>query len=147
MNNKFRKLFPFFTHQKNLTYLDSVGTSLKPNIVIQAISDYYEKYSINNHSESSNSLFNEVQKTIYQTRKIIAHRINAQVEEIVFLPSTTHSLNILALSLKNYLAKGDKIALTHLEHSSNCYPWQSIAQEKEAQIDFLPLNKSFIIDT
>ncbi|CAI2162442.1 10714_t:CDS:2 [Funneliformis geosporum] len=146
MNNKFRKFFPIFAYQKDFIYLDSAATSLKPNIVIQAINDYYQKYSINSHSGSSNPLFNEVQKTIQQTRQIIARQINAKSEEIIFLPSTTYSLNILTLSLKNYLEKGEKIALTHLEHSSNCYPWQSIAQEKEAQIDFLPLNKNFTID-
>ena len=142
MDNKIRQLFPLFTHQKNLVYLDSAATSLKLLSVIQAISSYYEKYSINSHSGSSNPLFNEVQKTIQQTRQIIARQINAKSEEIIFLPSTTHSLNILALSLKNHLAKGDKIAITYLEHSSNCYPWQSIVQEKEAQVVFLPLNKN-----
>jgi len=53
----------------------------------------------------------------------------------------------LALSLKNYLAKGDKIFLTYLEHSSNCYSWQAIAQEKGVELGFLSLNKDFIIDT
>lgn len=146
MNNKLRQLFPLFTHHKNLIYLDSAATSLKPNSVIQAISDYYEKYSINSHSEGNNSLSNEVRNTIQQTRHLIAQKTNAQAEEIIFFPSTTYSLNILALSLKNYLEKGDKIALTHLEHSSNCYPWQAIAQEKKATADFLPLTKNFIID-
>ena len=122
MNNKFRKLFPIFTHRKNLVYLDNASTSLKPNAVIQAINDYYQKYSVNNHSGGSNLLLNEVQTTIQQTRHLIAKKIGAEAEEIIFLPSTTYSLNILALSLKNYLAKGDKIYLTHLEHSSNCYP-------------------------
>src|SRR4051794_16504695 len=119
MNNKIRQLFPLFTRHKNLVYLDSAGTSLKPKFVIQAISNYYEKYSINSHSEGNNLLSNEVRNTIDRTRQLIAQRINSQTEEIIFLPSTTHSLNILALSLKNYLEKGDKIALTHLEHSSN----------------------------
>ena len=59
MTKKLRKLFPFFTHHKDLIYLDSAGTSLKPNTVIQAISNYYEKYSINSHSEGGNPLFNE----------------------------------------------------------------------------------------
>ena len=147
MSNKIRQLFPFFNHYKNLVYLDSAGTSLKPKIVIQAINDYYEKYSINNHSEGSNPLFSEVWTTIQQTREIIAKKINAETEEIIFLPSTTYSLNILALSLKNYLEERDKIALTHLEHSSNCYPWQAIAQERLAKVDFLPLNEDFVIDT
>lgn len=122
MNDELRKLFPFFTYHKNLAYLDSAGTSLKPNAVIQAINDYYQRYSINNHSEGSNSLFSRVQATIQQTRNLIAKKIGAEAGEIIFLPSTTYSLNILALSLQNYLAKGDKVYLTHLEHSSNCYP-------------------------
>src|SRR3954469_9253940 len=122
MNNKVRQLFPLFTYQKNLVYLDSAATSLKPKIVIQAISNYYEKYSINSHSEGNNSLSNEVRNTIQQTRQLIAEKINGRSEEIIFLPSTTYSLNILALSLQNSLEKNDKIFLTHLEHSSNCYP-------------------------
>ena len=122
MNNKFRKLFPIFTCQKNLVYLDSAATSLKPQTVIKAISSYYENYSINTHSEGSNFLAQEVRQTIHQTRQLIAQKINAQSEEIIFFPSTTYSLNILTLSLKNHLKKGDKIFLTHLEHSSNCYP-------------------------
>lgn len=122
MDNKIRQLFPLFTHQKNLVYLDSAATSLKPLEVIQAISSYYEKYSVNSHSEGNNSLSNKVRNTIQQTRQLIAQKINAQTEEIIFLPSTTHSLNVLALSLESYLKKGDKIFLTRLEHSSNCYP-------------------------
>jgi len=146
MNNKFRKLFPTFTRQKNLVYLDSAATSLKPKTVIQAISNYYENYSINTHSEGNSFLAQEVRQTIHQARQLIAQKINTQTEEIIFFPSTTYSLNILALSLKKCLQREDKIFLTHLEHSSNCYPWQAISQEKEIQIDFLPLTKNFVID-
>ncbi|CAJ0746939.1 20972_t:CDS:2, partial [Entrophospora sp. SA101] len=108
-----------FDQEKEKTWqeLNSAATSLKPKIVIQAISDYYEKYSINSHSEGNNSLSNEVRNTIGRTRHLIAEKINGGSEEIIFLPSTTYSLNILALSLQNYLEKGDKIALTHLEHN------------------------------
>ena len=68
------------------------------------------------------------------------------VDEIIFFSSATYALNILALSLKNHLEKGDKIYLTYLEHSSNFYPWQALAQEKGAKLDFLPLNEKFTID-
>jgi cysteine desulfurase/selenocysteine lyase len=143
---KVRQLFPFFTQQKNHVYLDSAATSLKSVSVIQAITNYYEKFSINSHSEGSGLLAQKVRQTISQTRQLIAEKIGADPEEIIFLPSTTYSLNILALSLKNYLEKDDKIFLTHLEHSSNCYIWQDIAQQKQAQVDFLPLSEEFIID-
>ncbi|RHZ37634.1 aminotransferase class V-fold PLP-dependent enzyme [endosymbiont GvMRE of Glomus versiforme] len=141
-----RKEFPIFKKQKQLIYLDSAATSLKPKTVIQAINDYNQKYSINSHSESSSPLFKKVWTTIQETREIIAQKIKGKVEEISFLPSTTHALNILALSLKNHLQKGDRICLTYLEHSSNLHPWQAIAKEKKAIVDFLPLNKEFTID-
>src|SRR5438034_5249070 len=114
-------------------------------MVIQAIREYYEKYSVNTHSGGSNLLAQKVQTTIQKTRELIFQRIKANVEEIIFFPSATYALNILALSLKKFLEKEDQIFLTHLEHSSNCYPWQSIAQEKEAKVVFLPLNQNFTI--
>jgi cysteine desulfurase/selenocysteine lyase len=146
MKKEIKKLFPIFTQQKDLIYLDSAGTSLKPNSVIQEIRKYYENYSINSHSEGNNLLANKVRTTVQKARELIAQKINGEEKEIIFLPSTTYAINILALSLKNFLEKGDKIFLTHLEHSSNCYPWQAIAQEKEAKTVFLPLNKEFTID-
>ena len=121
MDKKIRQFFPLLTNQKNLVYLDSAATSLKPLSVVRAISSYYEKYSINNHSEGNNYLSNEVRNTIQRTRRLVAQKINAQTEEIIFFPSATYSLNILALSLKNRLKKEDKIFLTYLEHSSNCH--------------------------
>ena len=60
--NVFRSFFPIFAKQKNLVYLDSAATSLKPQIVIQAINDYYQKFSVNSHSESNNILFNRVER-------------------------------------------------------------------------------------
>src|SRR5215471_1508380 len=108
MNDKLRKLFPIFTQQKNLVYLDSAATSLKPAVVIQAIREYYEKYSINTHSGGSNFLVQEVQKTIQKTRELISQRIKANVEEIIFFPSATYALNILSLSLKSFLKKNDR---------------------------------------
>lgn len=117
-----RKLFPIFTKNNKLIYFDSAGTSLKPNSVIQAINNYYKKYSINSHSEGNNYLAKKVRETIQQTREIIAQKINAEQAEIIFLPSATYALNILALSLKNHLEKADEIFLTKLEHSSNLYP-------------------------
>lgn len=144
--DKARKDFPIFKEQKEIIYLDSAATSLKPQTVIQAINDYNQKYSINSHSESSSPLFKKVWTTIWETREIIAQKIKAKPEEIIFLPSTTYALNILALSLKNYLQKGDQICLTYLEHSANLHPWQAIAKERGVIIDYLPLNKEFIID-
>ncbi|CAG8545912.1 4620_t:CDS:2 [Racocetra persica] len=139
LSKDFRGFFPILREQKSLVYLDNAATSLKPETVIQAVTDYYQKCSINSHSESNNPWFQ-------QTRQLVAKKIAAQAEEIIFVPSATYALNILALSLCDYLTSGDKIALTHLEHSSNLYPWQAAAQSQAAEIVFLPLTKDFVIN-
>ncbi|CAG8538933.1 6480_t:CDS:2, partial [Racocetra persica] len=124
----------------------SAATSLKPESVIEAVREYYEKYSLNSHSGGSGLLGQKVQNTISQTRQLIAQKIKANPDEIFFLPSTTYALNILALSARDFLVPGDKICLTRLEHSSNCFPWEALAQEKDSQVIFLPLNEKFTID-
>src|SRR5215212_9521637 len=120
--DKLRNNFPIFKEQKKIVYLDNAATNLKPQIVIQALNDYNQKFSINSHSETSSLLFKQVWAVICQARGIIAQKIKVQTSEIIFLPSTTYALNILALSLQEQLKEGDKIFLTYLEHSSNLYP-------------------------
>lgn len=144
--DKVRSNFPIFKERKKLVYLDGAATNLKPRVVIQALNDYNQKFSINSHSETGSPLFKKIWTTINKTREIIAQKIKVQISEIVFLPSATYALNILALSLQEQLRKGDKILLTYLEHSSNLYPWQAIAQKKKIFIDYLPLNEKFIVD-
>src|SRR5438270_14027586 len=107
INEEIRELFPIFKHRPNLVYLDSAATALKPFSVIQAVEDYYQRYSINTHSEGSGFLAQKVQITIQQTRQLVAQRINAKSEEVIFFPSATYAFNILALALKNYCQKGD----------------------------------------
>ena len=144
--NKTRSNFPIFKEQKSLVYLDSAATGLKPQKVIQALNDYNQNFSINSHSETGSPLFKQVWTTINKTREIIAQKIKVSAGEIIFLPSATYALNILALTLQDQLQAGDKIFLTYLEHSSNLYPWQAIAQKKKALVDYLPLNENFTIE-
>src|SRR5258706_10790135 len=99
IDDKYRDNFPIFRKQKKFTYLDSAGTSLKPNLMIKAISDYYQMYTVNPHSSNDNFLSKKIEKTIEKCRELIAKKIKVKnQEEIIFLPSATYALNILALS-------------------------------------------------
>lgn len=40
-NQQFRTYFPFFTQADGWTYLDSAATTLKPDVLIQATSEFY----------------------------------------------------------------------------------------------------------
>src|SRR3989338_569817 len=91
--------FPIFNHNPELVYLDSSATSLKPKIVVDKLTEYYEHYSANIYrgvykiSEKATAEFEE-------TRKIIGKFVNAKkTEEIIFTRGSTESLNLVAYSL------------------------------------------------
>ena len=81
-------------------------------------------------------------ETIKKLEKLLANFQKVKLSEKT-LPLTRINVGYLT---KKDLEKGDKIYLTYLEHSSNFYPWQALAQEKGAKLDFLPLNEKFTID-
>ena len=68
----YRKDFPILDQQVNgapLVYLDNAATSQKPRLVIDAISDYYNRYNANVHravhalSDQATAAFEHAQKT------------------------------------------------------------------------------------
>ena len=46
---KIKKQFPIFSHHPNLAYLDNAATTQKPQIVIDGITDFYQKENANIH--------------------------------------------------------------------------------------------------
>lgn len=136
-----KKQFPIFKNQPALIYLDSTATSLKPQIVIDKIREYYEKYSANVFrgiypmSEKATVEFEE-------TRGVVAKFINAnKSEEIIFTRNATESLNLLAYSLgRKIVESGDEIVTTIMEHHSNFVPWQVLATENGATFKVIDID-------
>ena len=84
---------------KRLVYLDSAATSQKPQVVIDALRDYYETSNGNIHravhylSERATLLYDA-------TRDLVQHFINAPyLHEVIFTRGTTESINLVATSL------------------------------------------------
>ncbi|CAJ0842100.1 10745_t:CDS:2, partial [Entrophospora sp. SA101] len=118
-----------FDQEKEKTWqeLNSAATSLKPKIVIQAISDYYEKYSINSHSEGNNSLSNE----------FLAQEKGAQVEFLPLNKDFTIDIN----HLDNYIDQKTKIvSFVHMRGGKKIGP-------KEKINNSLPLAQKFEVGT
>ena len=95
---KIREDFSMFKNNENFTYLDSAATSLTPDCVVDAMSDYYKKYRATVHrasyknGEKADSKYNEARETI-------ANYINAKNNEVIFTKGTTSSLNHIARNL------------------------------------------------
>lgn len=144
MNTEWRKQFPIL--RNNLIYLDNASTTLKPQSVIDAINEYYTKYSVNVHRgiyELSEHASQEYEAVRTQVQQFIGA---AAPEEIIFTSGTTHSLNLAARLLAQQLEKGDEIILTRVEHHANIIPWQLVAAERGCTLKYLELNDNDEID-
>jgi len=128
-------------------YLDSAATAQKSKPVLDAIARAYGPDYATVHrgvyARSANMTI-----AYEAARKRVAGFLNAASEnEIVFTSGATDSINLVAESWGNkFIAKGDRIMLSQLEHHSNIVPWQMLAERVGAQIDVAPLTEDGQID-
>ncbi|MBI4152649.1 SufS family cysteine desulfurase [Candidatus Woesearchaeota archaeon] len=130
---------------KRLVYLDNAATTQKPQVVIDAIKQFYETSNANIH-RGIHHLAEKSTMAYESSRETVARFIGAETDEIVFTSGTTHSLNMLVQMLGKNLHPGDEIVLTMMEHHSNLIPWQEMAREKELIVKFIPLTADYTLD-
>jgi len=128
--DKIRKDFPIFSRKINgkpIVYLDSTATSLKPTQVIEAVNDYYTKFTANVF-RGIYTLSEEATAAYEHAREVVAAFIHAKPEEVVFTKNTDESLSLLSYAyLPYHVKKGDSMVTTILEHHANFVPWQQYA--------------------
>lgn len=139
--NKIREDFPILKQKigiganaKDLVYLDSAATTQKPNLVINAIKDYYERYNSNIH-RGVHTLSQLATDEVEKARVKIQKYINAKsYKEIIFTKGATESINLVANSIfgikeDSIVNTGDEIIITTMEHHANIVPWQILASK------------------
>lgn len=136
--------FPIFQesiHGKPLVYLDNAATSQLPEIVLQAWQNYYQSGHSNVHRGVH--LLAERATDFYEnSRKAVQKFLKApNASDIVFVQGTTEAINLVSQAfLKPRLKAGDQILLTQMEHHSNLVPWQMVAAETGATLDFIKVD-------
>ena len=140
---KIRAQFPILSQQVNgkpLVYFDNGATSQKPQIVIDAIVDYYSRYNANIH-RGVHTLSQLATDAYEQARLKIQKHFNAKESyEIIFTSGTTESINLVANGFESILQKGDEIIVSALEHHSNIVPWQMLCEKTGAILKVIPMN-------
>ena len=123
---------------KPLVYLDNAATTQKPLQVIDAISDYYKTYNANIH-RAVYALAEEATDAYESVRDKVARFVNiADRTEIIFVRGTTEAINLVAYSWgRRHIKEGDIIVTTEYEHHSNIVPWQILAREKGARLEYI----------
>src|SRR4029079_14936820 len=64
----------------------------------------------------------------------------ASPREIVFTRNSTEAINLVAYAWgRANVQPGDALLLTEMEHHANLVPWQMLAEEKGAELRFIPM--------
>jgi cysteine desulfurase/selenocysteine lyase len=125
--------FPILKNQADLVYLDSAATALKPQIVIDAITDYYTNYSANIH-RGIYPLSEKATNRYENARRLVARLVNASPANIIFNSGTTAGINQVANSYLDKLSNDDEIVVSRAEHHANLLPWQNLAEKTGAKL-------------
>ena len=139
-----RKDFPILStttsNGKPLVYLDSASSSQKPQVVIDAVDDFYRSYNANVH-RGIYEIGERATAAYEAARASVAKFINAgSWREIVFTRNATEAINLVAYSWgRREIGRGDAIVLTEMEHHANLVPWQLLVQEKDGDLEFIPI--------
>ena len=141
--HKIRADFPILSQTVNgkpLVYFDNGATSQKPQVVIDAIVDYYSRYNANIH-RGVHTLSQLATDAYEQARIKIQKHFNAKHSyEIIFTSGTTESINLVANGFASLLKKNDEIIVSALEHHSNIVPWQMLCEHTGTKLKVIPMN-------
>ena len=143
--SKYRKDFPILNSEDPPVYLDSACMTLRPQAVIDAITDYYTNYPACG-GRSIHKLSWQVTENFEMARDSLRRFMGADnPSEIVFTKNATESVNIVANGLN--LKQGDEVLTSDKEHNANVVPWHHLAKYKGIKYDVLPAKDNYYFDT
>lgn len=148
-NAQIRSQFPVLNQILDgypLCYLDTAATSQKPQMVLDAMAQFYTNDNANVHraahqlSARSTLSYENVRDQLQQFLKA------KRREEIIFTHGTTESINLVAFGLSTQLSAGDMILIDSAAHHANIVPWQELAKRTGAIIKPIPLDQACRLD-
>jgi cysteine desulfurase/selenocysteine lyase len=145
-----RRDFPILQQEVNghpLVYLDNAATTQKPEVVIEAIANYYRRDNANVH-RGAHTLSDRATRAFESAREAVAHFLNSPTSrQVIWVRGVTEAANLLAYSWgRHNLHSGDRVLVSTLEHHSDIVPWQMVCAERGAELVPIPILDSGDID-
>ena len=128
-------------HDHPLSYLDNAASSQMPQPVIDRLTWYHSGEHSNVH-RGVHTLSQRATRAYDGARERIARFINApDSKECIFVRGTTEGINLVAHGFGGpFLAEGDTVVVSALEHHSNIVPWQILGEQKGVNLEVIPMN-------
>jgi len=136
-----REDFPIL--KSNIIYFDNGATTLKPYILSDSLTDYYNNYSANAH-RGDYDISLKVDAMYENTRELVKEFINAKTtNQIAFTNNCTDSLNKIVFGYFKYnLNNSDEVLITKAEHASNILPWFELSKEIGVKVNYIDLDSN-----
>lgn len=151
MFSHLRNRFPILSAKvgrKDLVYLDNAATTQKPDVILEAEREYYEKINSNIH-RGAHYLSRLATDAHEEARLYVADFLGASSSrEIIFTRGCTEAINLVAqtLALSGCIKPGDEFILATDAHHSNIVPWQMLAERTGAVVRPVPLTQELTFD-
>ncbi|RJO72519.1 cysteine desulfurase [Nocardia panacis] len=123
-----------------LVYLDNAATTQKPQVVLDALVDYYAGVN-SNIGRGFYTLSMAATDAYENARETVRRTLNAgRPEEVVFTSGTTGAVNLLADTFgRSRVGAGDEVVVTGMEHNSNMLPWRRLCETVGARMVVVPV--------
>ena len=133
--------------QHDWIYIDNAATSQRPQCVLDAETEFYQKYNAN-PLRGNYPLSVEATERYEDARKAVRDFLGAKsAREIIFTRNTTESINLVAYSYGlSHVQAGDEILVSIMEHHSNLLPWQMVAGQTGAALRFMECRQDGSLD-
>ena len=142
-----------------LVYLDTAATSQKPQCVIDAESEFYERTNSAVH-RGAHQLAEEATEAYESARAAVAAFVGVDDDEIVWTKNATEGLNLVTYAMSNAalgrggerarelfaVGPGDEIVVTEAEHHANLVPWQELCARTGATLRWIGLTDEGRLD-
>lgn len=132
--------FPLLSGDDAPVYLDNAATTQKPQVVLDAIMDYYRTAN-SNVGRGHHRLALAATDRYESARAVVRRAIGArEPEEVVFTANTTDATNLVADVVgRRIVGRRDQVVVSGMEHNSNLLPWRRLCDSVGAELVVVPV--------
>jgi isopenicillin-N epimerase len=126
-NSAMPSLKDIFLLNSDVVFLNHGSYGATPRPVFEA----YQQWQLRLESQPVLFLGREFNQLIYDARHALGEYLHADADDLVYIPNTTHGVNIVAHSLQ--LQPGEEILTTDHEYGACDYTWDFICSKTGAK--------------
>jgi isopenicillin-N epimerase len=132
-NSPMSTLKEYFLLDPTVTFLNHGSFGATPKPVFEA----YQNWQLRLERQPVLFLGRELNGLLHESRMVLGEYLNADADDLVYIPNATHGVNIIARSMQ--LQTGDEVLTTDHEYGACDYAWNFICGKEGANYIHQPI--------